>query len=107
MQELHLRINAHRHSFYKILKKYPDILTETRSRDNLASEIDDTNVLGAHLLLKHGLSDSLDFNKYLKFTILKFATPSTIRQSEQHFIDSYSLKTLYPFGLNNINSIFG
>ena len=105
VQELHCRINAHRHSFYEVLKVCPNITAKSPNRENLPLEIDDTNVLGAHLLLKHGLSDKSAFNKYLRFTILKFATPSSIRQSEQQFIDS--LKTLYPFGLNNINSIFG
>lgn len=99
-QELHCRINGHRHSFYEIVKCY------NRDKDNFTIPIiDDTNVLGAHLVIKHGKCVKSDFNANFTFTILKLVTPSTIRINEQSFIDS--LNTLYPFGLNNVNSISG
>ena len=73
VQELHCRINAHRHSFYEISKSY------NRDIDNFTVDIDDTNVLGAHLVLKHGKSEKSDFNKYFSFTILKFVTPIQVQ----------------------------
>jgi hypothetical protein len=103
VQELHCRINAHRHSFFDILKLCNNI-AENENPIELEN-VDDTNVLGAHLYLKHGKIEKSDFNKYFKFTILKFVMPSNIRIVEQSFIDS--LNTLYPFGLNNVKSISG
>ena len=100
VQELHCRINAHRHSFYDILKNYNDC-----DINNSDINVDDTNILGAHLVFKHGLLEKSDFNKYFSFTILKFSIPKTIRIDEQFFIDK--LNTLYPFGLNNVKSISG
>jgi hypothetical protein len=94
VQELHCRINAHRHSFFDILKLCNNI-AENENPIELEN-VDDTNVLGAHLYLKHGKIEKSDFNKYFKFTILKFVMPSNIRIVEQSFIDS--LNTLYPFG---------
>ena len=99
VQEFHSRINGHRHSYYDIVRSY-DL-----NGEDFSINIDDTNILGAHLLLRHTKSDKSDFNKYFSFTVLKFVNPSTIRINEQSFIDS--LHTLYPFGLNNINSISG
>ena len=98
-QELHCRINGHRHSFYEIVKCF------NRDKDNFSPLIDDTNVLGAHLVVKHGKCARSDFNANFTFTILKLVNPKTIRINEQSFIDS--LNTLYPFGLNNVNSISG
>ena len=46
-----------------------------------------------------------DFNESFHFDILCSTAPDNIRKSEQFFINK--LKTLYPFGLNNVNSVSG
>ena len=99
VQEFHCRINGHRSSYYEIVRGY------NKHKENFSVVSDDTNVLGAHLFAKHGKNKNEDFNSNFTFTILKFVSPSTIRINEQSYIES--LNTLYPFGLNNVNSIFG
>ena len=69
------------------------------------SDIDDTNCLGAHLVNEHNCVNKSDFNSTYRFTILKVSDPTNLRFSEQFLIES--LGTLAPFGLNNVNSIFG
>ena len=95
-QKLSQRINGHRFQFYNILKG-----REAQGASSL--EIDDGNILGAHLVLHHDLKLRTDFNNSFKFTILKLCPPRDIRREEQHFIEK--LKTLQPFGLNQVNSI--
>ena len=68
-------------------------------------DFDDENVLGAHLFTVHNKRSDLDFNNSFKFDILCSTAPSNIRKSEQFYIDK--LKSLYPLGLNNINSVSG
>ena len=46
-----------------------------------------------------------DFDSIFIFDILWIDQPENLRKYEQSFINR--LKTLYPFGLNNINSITG
>ena len=67
-------------------------------------DINDDNVLGAHLFSVHNKRDKSDFNNCFLFDVL-CTTSENIRKSEQFFIDK--LRTLYPFGLNNIKSISG
>ena len=90
---LHERVNAHRNSFYRIL--------DANSLDNI--EIDDTNILGYHIFSCHEKMNRNDFNACYKFDIVCNAAPTNIRTLEQFYINK--LKTLMPFGLNQVNSI--
>ena len=96
--ELRQRINGHRASYYSVLKA---MKKGTWSIDDL----DDSNCLGAHLVLTHNCTTEADFNSFYRFTILKLCDPSKLRYFEQSLIES--LQTIVPFGLNNVNSIFG
>ena len=96
VNNLNIRINGHRSAFYSVLKS---------QGDGHEIIVDDINCLGAHILEVHGKSDKFDFNKSYSFTILKVVDPSSLRYFEQKYIEK--LKTLTPFGLNNMNSIFG
>ena len=97
VEHLKNRMNSHRKSFYANLRQAENIS---------AVEIDDTNILGLHLITKHQKCSRSDFNKSYEVTILSDSvTPSSLRIVEQSFIDR--LNTLAPFGLNQINSIQG
>ena len=75
-----------------------------RDRNNVnLLEIDDEQILGAHLFLKHNKQDASDFNNCYTVDILSNCNPKYIRKREQHFISK--LKTLTPYGLNQCNSI--
>ena len=93
------RVNGHRSKYYEIL--------EASSKGNVEShrDFDDENVLGAHLFSVHNLRERSDFNESFHFDILCSTSPDNIRKSEQFYINK--LKTLYPFGLNNVNSVSG
>ena len=95
--ELRQRINGHRSAFYSVLKAH-------KKGKWKATDIDDANCLGAHLINFHEASSEDDFDNFYKFTILKSTDPSNLRYVEQSLIES--LNTHVPFGLNNINSIF-
>ena len=98
VNELRLRINGHRSSYYNLLR--------LRRADPEAEILtDDQNCLGAHLVLNHGAKSNDEFNKYFRFTILKAPDPINLRACEQSFIES--LHTLIPFGFNSIRSIGG
>ena len=93
------RINGHRSKFYEILE------ASKRGNREALDEFDDDNVLGAHLFSVHDCRERHDFNESFHFDILCSTAPDNIRKSEQFFINK--LKTLYPFGLNNVNSVSG
>ena len=88
------RINGHRAKFYSLLRENAP-LTQL--------QVDDTNTLGAHLIKTHAPAHPPDFDSTFKFSILAEADPPRLRQLEQLFIEK--LKTLYPFGLNQIDSV--
>ena len=66
-------------------------------------EKEDGNVLGAHILIKHGKRDERDFDECFTFDIITTCNPDSLRLNEQTFISR--LGTLYPLGLNNVNSV--
>ena len=88
------RINGHRSKFYALIRD-PTPLSQV--------VVDDANILGAHLVQVHGLSQIDSFDLTYKFSVVAEADPSKLRQLEQHYIEK--LGTLYPFGLNQIDSI--
>ena len=96
------RVNGHKSKYYGILDSY--------AKNNQISQLgpgdaDDESVLGAHLFTVHQKRDKRDFNKYFVFDILATTSPENLRKCEQLHIDK--LRSLYPFGLNNINSVSG
>ena len=98
---LNKRMNGHRSRYY-------DILSKAQEDHNFVpsyQDVDDESILGVHLFLEHGKRQRGDFNNSLTVDILQQCSPQNLRQSEQYFIDK--LGTLYPFGLNQINSISG
>ena len=88
------RVDGHRGQFYKLIGDNIDVNIDT---------FDDDNVLGAHIIRKHKKTEKSDFDSIFIFDILRIDQPENLRKHEQSFINR--LKTLYPFGLNNINSI--
>ena len=88
------RVNAHRSQYYKILEKKTDIRPE---------DIEDENVLGAHIFVKHKKRNKTDFDDCFLFDILTTCSPDSLRKNEQSYIDR--LSTLYPFGLNCVRSV--
>ena len=95
---LHERMSQHRSSFIALMKK----LKRDRNHVNLL-QLDDEQILGAHLFFKHNKRTQHDFNTSYVVDILSHCNPCDIRITEQHFIDK--LKTLTPYGLNQCNSI--
>ena len=60
-----------------------------RDRNNVnLLEIDDEQILGAYLFLKHNKQDASDFNKCYTVDILSNCNPKYIHKLEQHFIQS-------------------
>ena len=96
------RVNGHRSKFYEILRSLEnDRSLSFQSPDSF----DDENILGAHLFSVHNLKEKKEFNRCFCFDILCCTSPENLRKSEQFYIDK--LRSLYPFGLNNVNSISG
>lgn len=89
------RVNGHRSKFHSIVK----------TPKQAVEEVTDENILGAHLLLTHGLRKEPDFNSSYKFDVVFQGAPNSLRTQEQSFIDR--LGTLYPLGLNQIKSVSG
>ena len=96
VQAMSDRISGHRKSFYNLLT--PDTSSSSEIK------IDDSNILGHHIISCHGKTMRTDFDKCYMFDIISTANPLNIRILEQFFIDK--LKTRIPFGLNQIDSIF-
>lgn len=90
------RVNGHRSQYYKILEDTATIRPE---------DIEDENVLGAHIFVKHGKRKRCDFDDCFMFDILCTGSPDSLRKNEQSYIDR--LSTLYPLGLNNVKSVSG
>ena len=95
VETLRERMKGHRKAFYGTL----------RNAKNISSiEIDDTNIVGIHLVQKHQKTERDDFGRSYEVTILsKDITPCRIRIVEQSFIDT--LHTIAPFGMNQNNSL--
>ena len=99
---LHERMNKHRTSFTSIVKILQTNKTSTTTNLNNLN-LDDTQIMGAHLFLEHNIFDKNYFDSSYTLSILSHCNPLNIRRTEQHFIDK--LKTLNPFGLNQCNSV--
>ena len=99
---LNQRVNGHRSKFYEILES-----SKKNSGFSLdkPGDIEDENVLGAHLFTVHQKKERTDFNDCFMFDILCSTSPENIRKSEQFYIEK--LNSLYPFGLNNVKSVSG
>ena len=96
------RVNGHRSCYSAILRS--SAKNQEFKLDEF-DDIDDVNVLGAYFFTVNGKREKSDFNKYFTFDILCTTSPENLRKCEQYYINK--LKTLYPFGLNNVNSISG
>ena len=90
------RVNSHRRQYYKLIGNDTNVNIDT---------LDNDNILGAHIIRKYKKTKKSDFDKIFIFDILWIDQPDNLRKHEQSLI--YRLKTLYPFGLNSINSITG
>ena len=99
---LNQRVNGHRSKFYEILESSKQ---DTQFSLDKPGDIEDENVLGAHLFTVHQKKERTDFNECFKFDILCSTSPENLRKSEQFYIDR--LNSLYPFGLNNVKSVSG
>ena len=101
---LHKRLNEHRASFSSLIKKCKNGGEGTLQNPTyLDIELDDEQILGAHLIFEHGLFESNSFNENYEVNILAHVNPTTIRRTEQMFIQK--LNTLFPYGLNQCNSV--
>ena len=99
---LNQRVNGHRSKFYEILESSKKNSGFSLDRPG---DIEDENVLGAHLFTVHQKKERTDFNDCFMFDILCSTSPENIRKSEQFYIEK--LNSLYPFGLNNVKSVSG
>ena len=86
---LRSRFGEHRRAFYKII-----------SGQSVDTE-DDSNCIGLHLNVEHGLSKKEDFNKNVLVCILENTCPSSLDEKEHRFI--HALKSLRPTGINSVN----
>lgn len=94
VQPLHKRVNGHRSSFNKVVRK--GLINEK------LSDSDDTYSLGIHLLQDHGVTRN--FNNYYTFHVLDHVSPSQLDKKEHLWM--HKLNTLYPYGINR-SSPFG
>ena len=83
------RFGEHRRAFYKII-----------SGQSVDTE-DDSNCIGLHLNVEHGLSKKEDFNKNFLVCILENTSPSSLDEKEHRFV--HALKSLRPTGINSLN----
>ncbi len=99
VDEMHNRVNGHRHMFREVLKK---------SEENNIASVDTDNdlyTLGLHLHLEHGCIHPNDFDRYFRFSILEVVSPSNINVKEfkwMHKLNSFQpigINVEYPFGL--------
>ena len=96
VDSLRNRMNGHRSKFY-------DVLRQSATGRVTMGVVDDEQIVGAHLVHDHQLKSQKDFNKSYKVFILAYSDPSSLRRTEQLWIDK--LKTLRPFGLNQKDSV--
>ena len=83
------RFVEHRRAFYKII-----------SGQSVDTE-DDSNCIGLHLNVEHGLSKKEDFNKNVLVCILENTSPSSLDEKEHRFV--HAMKSLRPTGINSVN----
>ena len=88
---LSMRVNGHRSAFSQ-LSLFNDI-----------TKINDGNCLWAHLSSVHNKKHRNDFDLNYRFCVLKICDPRNLRVTEQSFIAK--LNTLFPHGLNIVNSV--
>ena len=105
VSELRTRFNNHRTKFYEILYRIADDPNFLPNFLSYLSEIEDEQILGAHLVARHKLYNRIDFNKTYKLDVVAHCKPNNLQITEQYYIDK--LNTLAPFGLNQINAIGG
>ena len=86
---LRVRFGEHRRAFYKVI-----------SGQKVDTD-DDSNCVGLHLHVEHGLSQKEDFNKNVSVCILENSSPSSLDVKEHRFI--HTLKSLRPSGMNSVN----
>ena len=99
---MHDRISEHRSSFKKLLRRLKNEHNAT-ARTTFNLDIDDEQILGAHLFLEHNKTEIRNFYDCYVIDILAHCNPSNIRETEQYYINK--LKTLTPYGFNQCNSI--
>ena len=87
------RVNGHRRQYYELIGDNIDVNIDP---------FDDDDILGAHIIRKHKKTEKSDFDNIFIFDILWIDQPKNLRKYEQSLTNK--LKTLYPFGLHNINS---
>ena len=90
---LHERVNGHRSKFYYVVR-HSGIVVE---------DCGDEQILGAHLVHAHNLKTKNDFNSSYRIFVLAHVNPTSLRKTEQSWIDK--LRTRRPFGLNKNNSV--
>ena len=90
---LHERVNGHSSKFYYVLR-HSGVIVE---------DCDDEQIVGAHLVHAHNLKNKDDFNSSYRIFILAHVNPTSLRKTEQFWIDK--LRTRRPFGLNKNNSV--
>ena len=90
---LHERVNGHRSKFYYVVR-HSGLVNE---------DCDDEQIVGAHLVHFHNLKSKDDFNSSYRIFILAHVNPTSLRKTEQSWIDK--LRTHRPFGLNKNNSV--
>ena len=74
-----------------------------RNRGITAEDCDDEQIIGAHLVHAHNLKTKNDFNSSYRIFVLAHVNPTSLRKTEQSWIDK--LRTRRPFGLNKNNSV--
>ena len=100
LQRLNQRVNGHRSRYYALSRGERNLVG---APSLVGVEVDDTNILGAHLVINHGCRLRSDFNESYRFDVIRRCNPNELRKNEQFYIDK--LRTLRPFGLNQMESI--
>ena len=78
-ESLNNRVNGHRSKFYKVQRHSARSGNTRVGMDNY----DDEQISGAHLVHKHKLTKSTDFNNNYSVSILNHYRPCTLRKTEQ------------------------
>ena len=97
---LHVRANGHRSKFYEVLKN-----SSSFQPGNIVTlaDYDDEQILGAHIVHDHRVTERNDFNCNYRLFVLCQPQPNNLRISEQFWINK--LKTYRPYGLNQNSAI--